>query len=99
LQQTNNHYFAQQFQLKIAIMRKLTSLACLSVFFILCSFSLSAQTVVSGTVKNNKSKESIAAVSVTVKGSTAGAYTDEHGNFKFTTSQKPPFTLVVSSVV
>lgn len=79
-------------------MRKLTTLACLFVFFILCSFSLSAQTVVSGSVKNSKSKESVAAVSVTVKGGTTGTYTDDKGNFKFTTSQKPPFTLVVSSV-
>ncbi|MBS1579760.1 MAG: TonB-dependent receptor [Bacteroidetes bacterium] len=79
-------------------MRKLTTLACLFVFFILCSFSLSAQTVVSGSVKNSKSKESVAAVSVTVKGGTTGTYTDDKGIFKFTTSQKPPFTLVVSSV-
>ncbi|WP_369676675.1 carboxypeptidase-like regulatory domain-containing protein, partial [Enterococcus faecium] len=53
---------------------------------------------VSGSVKNSKSNESVAAVSVTVKSGTAGAYTDEHGNFKFTTTQKAPFTLVVSSV-
>ena len=79
-------------------MRKLTSLACLFVFLTLCSFSLSAQTVVSGSVKNSKSKESVAAVSVTVKGGTTGTYTDDKGNFKFTTSQKPPFTLVISSV-
>src|SRR6476646_5083453 len=54
-------------------------------------------TAVSGNVKNSGTKESIAAVSVMVKGSSAGAYTDDRGNFKFTTTQKPPFTLVVSS--
>src|SRR6266542_1837602 len=34
----------------------------------------------------------------TIKGSSAGAYTDEKGNFKFTTTQKTPFTLVISSI-
>ncbi|NNV54715.1 TonB-dependent receptor plug domain-containing protein [Panacibacter sp. KCS-6] len=59
-----------------------------------------AQTVitVSGKIANSSSKETINAVSVTIKGSSVGAYTDDKGNFKFSTSQKPPFTLVISSV-
>ncbi|CAN5578652.1 hypothetical protein BH10BAC2_BH10BAC2_10500 [soil metagenome] len=59
-----------------------------------------AQTLssVSGNVKNSGTKESVAAVSVTIKGSSAGAYTDDKGNFKFTTTQKPPFTLIVNSI-
>lgn len=63
-------------------------------------FKSSAQTLtsVSGTVRNSGTKESISAVSVVIKGSAAGAYTDDKGNFKFTTTQKPPFTLVVSSI-
>ena len=55
-------------------------------------------TTVSGNVKNSKSKEAISAVSVTVKGGTTGTFTDDKGNFRFTTVQKPPFTLVFSSV-
>ncbi len=55
-------------------------------------------TTVTGNVKNNKTKEFLPAVSVTIKGSSAGAYTDEKGNFKFTTTQKTPFTLVISSI-
>src|SRR5437868_7386647 len=67
------------------------------IFFSLHSFA-QAVTTVSGSVKNSKTKESIPAVSVVIKGSAAGAYTDDKGNFKFTTTQKPPFTLIVSSI-
>lgn len=55
-------------------------------------------TTVSGNVKNSGTKETVSSVSVFIKGSSAGAYTDDRGNFKFTTTQKPPFTLVVSSI-
>lgn len=64
------------------------------------SVSASAQqsTTVSGSVKNSKSKEAISAVSVTIKGASTGTFTDDKGNFKFSTVQKLPFTLVFSSV-
>jgi outer membrane receptor protein involved in Fe transport len=55
-------------------------------------------TVLTGSVKNNKSKESLSAISVTIKGGTAGTYTDDKGNFKFSTNQKLPLTLVFSSI-
>ncbi len=55
-------------------------------------------TTVSGSVKNASSKEALSAVSVTIKGGTVGTFTDDKGNFKFTTVQKPPFTLLISSV-
>ena len=55
-------------------------------------------TNVSGSVKNAKSKEAVSAVSVTVKGSSTGTFTDDKGNFKFTTVQKPPFTVIIYSV-
>ena len=55
-------------------------------------------TIVLGSVKIAKSTEAIAAVSVTIKGSAAGTFTNDKGEFKFTTTQKPPFTLVFSSV-
>lgn len=75
----------------------------LSGLLTMCAFiSLTAvaqqSTTVSGSVKNGKSKEAISAVSVTVKGGTAGTFTDDKGNFRFTTVQAPPFTLVFSSV-
>lgn len=55
-------------------------------------------TVVSGSVRSGQTKEAISAVSVTIKGGTTGTFTDDKGNFRFTTVQKPPFTLVISSV-
>jgi len=55
-------------------------------------------TVLSGSVKNNKSREGLSAISVTIKGGTAGTYTDDKGNFKFSTNQKLPLTLVFSSI-
>ena len=72
----------------------------LSVAVICISTGLFAQTLtsVTGTVKNSKTKEGIPAVSIVIKGSAVGAFTDEKGNFKFTTVQKPPFTLVITSV-
>ena len=56
------------------------------------------QTVVSGNVKNATTKESVSAVSVMIKGTSVGAFTDDKGNYKFSTVIKPPFTLVFSSV-
>jgi outer membrane receptor for ferrienterochelin and colicin len=55
-------------------------------------------TTVKGSVKNAKSKEAVSAVSVTVKGGTTGTFTDDKGNFKLTTVQKLPITVIISSV-
>ncbi len=71
------------------------------VFFI-CPFAITALAqqivTVSGSVKNSKSKEPVSAVSVTIKGSSYGSFTDDKGEFKFTTTHALPFTLVISSV-
>jgi len=65
----------------------------------LCTAAINAQqNTISGKVKNSKTNESLAAVSVTLKGSTIGTYTDDKGAFSLTTNQKFPFTLVFSSV-
>ena len=37
---------------------------------------------VSGNVRNSSTKEGAGAVSITVKGGTAGTFTDDKGNFK-----------------
>jgi outer membrane receptor protein involved in Fe transport len=81
-------------------MRRLLAHFGLFVFATMLSLSAIAQqsTTVSGSVKNGKSKEVLSAVSVSVKGGSAGTYTDDKGNFKFSTVQKLPFTLVFSSV-
>jgi len=66
---------------------------------VLFSTSLLAQTTtVSGSVHNGKTNEAVPAASVMVKGSNAGTYTDDHGNFKLTVNRMAPFTLVISSI-
>lgn len=52
--------------------------------------------VVSGTITDKLTKESIPGVSVTIKGKTIGAATNDKGQFSFTTTEKAPFTIVVS---
>ena len=78
---------------------------CLSHFAIICLstlivFTANGQnaTSVSGKVKNASTSETVAAVSVTLKGSYAGTFTDDRGNFKLSVAQKAPYTLVFSSV-
>ena len=57
-----------------------------------------AQSVtVTGNVKNINSGEMVPAVSIMVKGSTQGTFTDERGNFSISVP-KLPVTLIVSSV-
>ncbi len=81
-------------------MRRLLTQCGLLLLGAVMTISASAQqsTTVSGSVKNGKSKEAVSAVSVSVKGGTTGTFTDDKGNFKFSTVQKLPFTLIISSV-
>lgn len=53
---------------------------------------------ITGNVKSIAEKQSLPAVSVVVKGSDAGTYTDDRGNFKISYVKKLPVTLVFSSV-
>jgi outer membrane receptor protein involved in Fe transport len=79
--------------------RLLTRCGLFVIGITLCLSTIAQQsTTISGIVKNVKSKEAISAVSVTVKGSSTGTFTDDKGNFKFSTAQKLPLTLVFSSV-
>ncbi len=54
--------------------------------------------IITGTIQNSQSKESVAAVSVTVKGSSSGTFTDDKGNFKIEVDQNLPITLLISSI-
>lgn len=80
-------------------MRK--KISYLLALFLASVFSIAANaqsTVIFGKVENSSTKENVAAVSVTVKGGTDGTFTDDKGNFKLTTHQKLPVTLLFSSV-
>jgi iron complex outermembrane receptor protein len=68
---------------------------------ILCLFITQlvfAQTKVSGTITDAVTKEPLIGVSVQVKGKVIGTITDTKGNFSFSTSTPPPFTLLITSV-
>ncbi len=79
--------------------RLLAHLGLLAIATTLCVSAFAQQsTTISGSVKTTKSNEMLSAVSVTVKGGTAGTFTDDKGNFKLSTIQKLPITLLFSSV-
>jgi outer membrane receptor protein involved in Fe transport len=71
-------------------------------FLLLCagglsSITLSAQITVSGKVRNNVSQEAVPAVSVIVKGTSQGTYTNADGQFSIQV-EKLPAILVFTSV-
>ncbi len=55
-------------------------------------------TVITGNIKNSTTKENLAAISINIKSAGGGTFTDEKGNFRLVTMQKPPFVIVVSSI-
>ncbi len=57
-----------------------------------------AQTTISGTIIDAKTKEPLIGVSVQVKNKVIGTITDIKGKFEFNTSTPLPFVLVVSSI-
>ncbi len=65
-----------------------------AVFFTLNVF---AQSTLTGKVENSSTKEPVAAVSVAVKGTSNGTYTDDKGNFRLTVPQLP-VTLQITSI-
>jgi outer membrane receptor protein involved in Fe transport len=54
--------------------------------------------IISGKITGGENKEEVPAASVSIKGKSAGTYTDGHGNFKISVSEKFPITLVISSI-
>ncbi|HMK17407.1 MAG TPA: TonB-dependent receptor [Chitinophagaceae bacterium] len=65
----------------------------------LFSLQALAQTVtISGTVRNSTSKEGVPAVTIVIKGTSTGTYTDDKGAFSISTSAKLPLILAFSSV-
>jgi len=84
-------------------MRKNSIGAVAPLLLVLCSlFSLSAfpqsSVTITGNVSNANGNDRVPAVSVTVKGSSAGTFTDDRGNFRLTTVQSLPLVLVFSSI-
>lgn len=80
-------------------MRKFLRHFSLLTLLALSVVSLKAQntSTVNGTVKNSNTAETLSAVSVTVKGTTNGTFTDDKGSFRINVA-KTPVTLIFSSV-
>ena len=80
-------------------MRKILKGFTLALIGILCSVSVFAQSnTIKGNVINGGTSESVPAVSITVKGSGVGTYTDDKGNFSLTINEPLPVTLNISSI-
>ncbi len=79
-------------------MRKITSyLVALFMANLFVQFAYAQNVTISGNVKNSVTSENASAVSVTVKGTSVGTYTNDKGNFSIN-SKSLPATLVISSV-
>ncbi len=83
---------------KLLIMRKSFRFLAVSLTTCLLSIAALAQSItITGNVRNSSSNETVPAVSVIVKGTTQGTYTNSDGDFKLDVD-KLPVTLVFSSV-
>jgi len=93
-----SQYFAFNYLTKLIAMRKCLPYlgALMATLLTLNCFAQSV--VITGNVRSSTNKEFVPAASVTIKGGNAGTFTDSKGNFKLITTQKPPFTLVFSSI-
>ena len=79
-------------------MRKFASYVVTFVFANVLTIAAFAQNVTfSGNVRNSNTKEGSGAVSVTIKGTSSGTFTDDKGNFKLSVKSLP-VTLIVSSI-
>jgi outer membrane receptor protein involved in Fe transport len=80
-------------------MRRRLRLLAAFVFMNVITIAAFAQTTtISGNVRNSINKDVVPAVSVIIKGTTAGTFTDEKGNFRIVTDQKFPLTLQFTSI-
>lgn len=78
-------------------MRKNCRFIALLVVNLFAIAGLAQNVTISGTVRNSITKDPVPSVSVVVKGSSAGTFTNENGAFKITVD-KTPAVLVFSSV-
>jgi outer membrane receptor protein involved in Fe transport len=79
-------------------MRKIACLLVVSLVSLLAANVVMAQNAsISGNVRNSATQEKLSAVSVAVKGTGSGTFTDDKGNFSIQV-KKLPVTLVFSSI-
>ncbi len=80
-------------------MRRIFKCVALGIMANILSVAAFAQSnTIKGSVIDSNTSEAVPAVSVTVKGSGAGTYTDDKGNFSLNPDHPLPLTLIVSSI-
>src|SRR5690606_2908674 len=83
--------------------KKLATMKSVSASLLLvCSFLptvvFSQETILSGTVTNSISDEPVPAVSVEIKGTHTGTFSNEKGVFRLSTGRSFPLTLIFTSI-
>jgi outer membrane receptor protein involved in Fe transport len=79
------------------IMRSLRFLTMVLIALVSSATLWAQSVVINGNIRNNTTQEALPAVSVLVKGTGMGAFTDPNGNFRLNVDQLP-VTLVISSI-
>jgi outer membrane receptor protein involved in Fe transport len=80
-------------------MRKvLPLLAALMMANLVFVTAIAQDITVKGNVRNAVSNEPVSSMSIIIKETSEGTYTDEHGNFTLATKAKPPFNLEITSI-
>jgi iron complex outermembrane recepter protein len=80
------------------MMKSYTKGMLLSLSLFLMSLTAFSQTKITGNITDAATKETLAGVSIMVKGKVIGTITDTKGNFNLSTSTPTPFQLVITSV-
>ncbi len=76
----------------------ISSMLCLFIASVFSFPAFTQTTTLSGIIKNSLTGDIVPAVSIAVKGSTSGTFTDDRGNFRLATTRQLPVTLVLSSI-
>lgn len=77
------------------------SIYCITLLINALTFTLSSfsqNITLSGNIRNSNTREVVPSVSVEIKGTNAGTFSDERGNFRITTTRSLPVTLVFTSI-
>jgi len=80
------------------MIKSIRQLAFLLLLFVISQSLFAQTTTISGNVRTANEKTGLTGVSVTVKGSSQGTFTNNLGNFSITVNQPLPVTLVFSTV-
>ncbi|HEU0065155.1 MAG TPA: carboxypeptidase-like regulatory domain-containing protein, partial [Flavisolibacter sp.] len=78
-------------------MRKSIRFSVLALTMLLSSIAFSQQLLITGNVKNGTTSEYLSSVSIIVKSTGQGTYTDPNGNFRISVKTLP-VTLVITSI-